>query len=48
VWTTTDDVTASWHLDARFEPSGDPAALEAEQARWSRALERARGWAAEG
>jgi len=48
VWTSTDEVTGSWHLDVRFEPAGDPAALEAEHTRWERALERSRGWAVEG
>ncbi len=45
VWSSTDDVTASWHLDASFEPTGDPAALAAQQGGWARAVERSRGWA---
>jgi glycerol kinase len=39
------DLAETWHLDRRFEPqiSADEAASR--RARWSRAVERARGWA---
>ncbi|MGV3759194.1 MAG: glycerol kinase, partial [Actinomycetota bacterium] len=47
VWSSPTEITANWHLDATFEPGGDPAALEAQQALWARALDRARHWAAE-
>lgn len=45
VWASTDDLTANWHLDATFEPAGDPEALTAEHAAWARAVERSRRWA---
>jgi glycerol kinase len=47
VWSSPDDLTTSWRLDATFEPQGDPAALEVRHAAWTRAIERARAWAAE-
>jgi glycerol kinase len=45
VWDSPADITANWHLDATFEPDGDPAAVAAQQVLWTRAVERARGWA---
>jgi glycerol kinase len=45
VWGSPADITANWQLDATFEPEGDPAAVEAQQALWTRAIDRARGWA---
>jgi glycerol kinase len=47
VWSSPAEITANWHLDATFEPAGDPAALETQHALWARALERARHWAGE-
>ena len=44
VWASTDDVAASWQLDARFEPGADRAAADAAHARWHRAVERSRDW----
>ena len=44
VWASTDDVAASWQLDARFEPGADRAAADAAHARWQRAVERSRDW----
>ena len=45
VWASTDDVAASWQLDARFEPGADrAAAADAAHARWQRAVERSRDW----
>jgi glycerol kinase len=45
VWPSTDDLRETWALDRRFEPSGDRDALDAAYARWSRAVERSKGWA---
>lgn len=45
VWGSSADITANWNLDATFEPQGDPAAVATQQVLWTRAVERARGWA---
>jgi glycerol kinase len=45
VWESTDDLRHTWTLDQRFEPSSDRAAADAAHARWSRAVELAKGWA---
>jgi glycerol kinase len=47
VWGSTDDITANWHLDARFDPAGDAAALAAQHEGWGRAVERSQEWAAQ-
>ena len=44
VWSSTDDLAASWHLDTRCEPVADQAAADAAHARWRRAVERSRDW----
>ena len=41
-----DTLAGRWRLERRFAPSADPAARAAGYAGWSRAIERARGWAA--
>ena len=45
VWSSTDELRATWQLDRRFEPSGDRAAADAAHARWTAAVERSKGWA---
>ncbi|GAA4721454.1 glycerol kinase GlpK [Nocardioides conyzicola] len=45
VWESTDDLRHTWSLDRRFEPSSDRATADAAHARWSRAVELAKGWA---
>jgi glycerol kinase len=45
VWDSTDDLRHTWTLDQRFEPTSDRAAADAAHARWSRAVELAKGWA---
>ena len=45
VWSSTDELRATWQLDRRFEPSGDRAAADAAHARWTAAVERTKGWA---
>jgi len=47
VWSTVDEVSARWTADARFEPAGDPALVDAAYGQWQRGVERARGWATE-
>ena len=42
VWSSRDEIAATWRLDRRFEPG---ARDEAGYARWCRAVERSRGWA---
>ncbi len=47
VWSSTDDVTANWHLDVRCTPAAGRAAVDDTHATWLRAVERTRGWATE-
>ena len=41
VWSSTDEVTAAWTEDHRFEPSGDAAEIASARAAWKAAVERA-------
>ena len=43
-WNDLDDVRRNWVLDREFAPSDDTVHREARYARWTRAVERARGW----
>ena len=45
VWSSTDDVTANWHLDVQCTPAADRSAADVAHATWLRAVERSRGWA---
>ena len=45
VWSSTEELRQTWHLDRRFEPSGDRSAADAAHAKWRDAVERAKGWA---
>jgi len=45
VW-KMDTLAGRWRLERRFTPAADSAARDAGYAGWSRAVERARGWAA--
>jgi glycerol kinase len=45
VWGSPADITTNWHLDATFEPLAEAATAEARHVAWTRAVERARGWA---
>ncbi|MFM7064785.1 MAG: glycerol kinase GlpK [Actinomycetes bacterium] len=47
VWSTVDEVSARWTADARFDPAGDPAVVDAAYGQWQRGVARARGWATE-
>jgi glycerol kinase len=44
VWSSTGELRETWHLDRRFEPSGDRATADAAHARWRQAVERAKNW----
>jgi glycerol kinase len=45
VWSSPDELAATWRLDRRFEPSGDGGAGRDEAyRRWRRAVERSKGW----
>lgn len=41
-WASTDDIADRWAVDAEFSPAGDRAALDADHARWHRAVTTAR------
>jgi glycerol kinase len=47
VWSSREEVAGSWRLDHRFEPAAG-VRDDGSYARWTRAVERAKGWAAEG
>jgi glycerol kinase len=44
VWSSTEELAATWRLDRRFEPTGRD---EVAHRRWRSAVERSKGWAAE-
>ena len=45
VWSSVDELRATWQLDRRFEPRADRATADAAHARWRQAVERAKSWA---
>jgi glycerol kinase len=45
VWSSPADAAGAWRADASFTPSMDADVLAAGRAQWTRAVERARGWA---
>jgi glycerol kinase len=45
VWSSTADAAGAWRAEASFTPSMDAEVLAAGRAQWTRAVERARGWA---
>jgi glycerol kinase len=45
VWSSTDDITQNWALDAEFTPSADRTVADATHRRWLQAVEHSRGWA---
>lgn len=45
VWSSTEDLKQTWHLDRRFEPSVAREDADAAHRRWRDAVERAKGWA---
>ncbi len=44
VWNGTDEISDRWQVERTFEPALDAGAAAERRARWSRAVERARGW----
>jgi len=44
VWKDTDEIAARWQVERTFEPALEPERAAARRARWSRAVERAKGW----
>ena len=47
VWPSLDELATYWQLDVEVAPAVEPAAADALYARWNRAVERSRSWAAE-
>ena len=45
VWSSTDELRNTWHLDRQFDPQGDRADADAAHARWRDAVERSKAWA---
>jgi glycerol kinase len=45
VWSSTEELRQTWHLDRKFEPQADRAGADAAHARWRDAVERSKGWA---
>jgi glycerol kinase len=44
LWSSTDEVAATWQLDRRFEPQMAQAERDRHVERWKRGVERARDW----
>jgi len=44
-WKSTDEISARWRVDRRFEPTMSREAAAARMHEWSRAVERSLGWA---
>jgi glycerol kinase len=47
-WDSTEALSRHWQVDRRFEPSQSPSHVEARRAEWREALNRSKGWSAEG
>ena len=43
-WRSVDELTGQWQVDRRFEPAMAQSAVAALRARWTAAVERAKGW----
>jgi glycerol kinase len=46
-WKSTDETARQWRAERRFEPRMKASEAAARRARWTRAVERAKGWEAE-
>lgn len=46
LWSSTDEIEATWAVDRRVQPSADRSAADSAYRQWLQALERSRGWAA--
>ena len=47
VWPGLDAISSTWRADAEFEPRASRDEVDSAYAGWTRAVERARGWAQE-
>jgi glycerol kinase len=47
VWSSPAEVEAAWREEAAFPPDAEAGSVAAARARWRRAVERVRGWAAD-
>ena len=47
VWSSLDELSSQWALDAEFTPAVSRGAADQKHAGWTRAVERSRGWATE-
>ncbi len=47
LWSSFDDLRATWALDRTFSPAPDRGAADAGHAQWLKAVERSKAWAAE-
>jgi len=47
-WKTTDEIAHQWRAERRFEPRTKASEAQAQRARWTRAVERAKSWQSEG
>ncbi|HZQ83560.1 MAG TPA: glycerol kinase GlpK [Acidimicrobiales bacterium] len=45
VWSSLDELSSQWALDAEFTPAVGPGTADMRHANWQRAVERSRGWA---
>ncbi|HSJ19556.1 MAG TPA: glycerol kinase GlpK [Nocardioidaceae bacterium] len=45
VWSSTEELRETWHLDRKFDPRGERADTDAAHRRWRDAVERSKGWA---
>lgn len=45
LWSSTEDLKATWQLDATFAPQAERSRADAAYARWRDAVERSKGWA---
>ncbi len=45
VWSSLDELTAHWQLDAEFQPQLPAGAADAKYTQWQRAVDRSRAWA---
>ncbi|MCU1356279.1 MAG: glycerol kinase [Acidimicrobiales bacterium] len=46
IWSSTDDITANWALDAEFTPASPRGPVDRHHDRWLQAVAHSRGWAA--
>jgi len=45
VWSSLDEISGLWQVDARFEPIASRSGPDARHAGWKRAVDRSRNWA---